>query len=263
MRLSIVRYRLTLLVLIILLQASRATAAAESVLVATASNMGNAMQELADGFQKQTGTGVRIVSGSSGNFTRQILQGAPFDLFMSASKAYLDTLRDAGVSIPRSTELARGRIGFYIPAASPLGDRRTLDEILNAVKFNEYRLIAYANPEFAPYGVAARQALEKAGVWVMDINKQLIGENAAQAVQFCLTGSVDMCIIPLSYAKLPEVQKMGRFFLVPADWHEPLRQYIILLNEKNSSAAGFYDFLLGEQASQVLVNYGYDPAGNP
>ena len=113
------------------------------------------------------------------------------------------------------------------------------------------------NPEHAPYGLAARQALQNAGFWVIEHQRVLLAENAAQATQIALSGNVDAGIIPASFAQLSNVQKKGKFFLIPEAWHDPLQQYLVLLNGANSLEVRFYDYLQELNAQLTVQEYGY------
>lgn len=234
--------------------------AGEAPLVAVASNMSQAMTEISDRFEEFSGTEVKLSFGSSGNITRQILQGAPYQIFLSASQTYVNVLRENGHSSITSDAYATGRIGIFISKNSHLAKRPDLDSVINAVKFNEFRRLVVPNPEFAPYGIAARQALERAGIWVISSKKLLIGENAAQAMQFSISDGVDAGVVPASYAVLPKIKKQGRFFLIPEYWHKPIQQYLVLLTDKNESANRFYSYLLSDEPKTILKKYGYTPA---
>ena len=225
-------------------------------LVAAASNLSHALDEIVAAYQAETHAPVRMSFGSSGNFTRQILQGAPFHLFLSADQKYLDMLRTEGHPVLASSILARGRIGFFLPRGSGLAGM-DMKAIQQALQHGQYRRIALANPDFAPYGVAAMQALQSAGVWVLEEEKLLLGESAAQAMQFSLSGGVDLGVIPSSYAGLPEIAAKGEFLPIPETWHQPLLQYRVLLID---SAAGrrFYEYLGSGTALGILQKYSYE-----
>lgn len=231
--------------------------AAEAPLVAVASNLSHTLTEITSQFEQTSGVNVKLSFGSSANFARQILQGAPYQLFLSADKKYVDMLLENGHQITKSKEFARGRIGFFIPNNSRLSDKPDIKAIVNAIEFNQYRRLVIANPAFAPYGLAAQQALKYAGVWVIDKNKLLMGENAAQAMQFSLSGSIDIGIIPASYAELTEIKNKGHFFLIPDQWHQPIRQYLVLLTETSKSSNQFYNYLLAKESQTIIKKYGY------
>lgn len=246
---------ITLILLLVLY--APCSMAARTLLVAAASNMSNTLTEITNQFEKESGIRVKLSFGSSGNFTRQILQGAPYQIFLSADKKYVDKLADSGHKPVQTEEFARGRIGFFIPKGSKLSTKTNVEDIINAIEFDDYNRMVYANPEFAPYGTAAVQALHSAGVWNIDKGKLLMGENAAQALQYSLSGGVDVALIPASYAVLPKVKDKGRFFMIPEQWHKPIQQYLALLSDSNPSAKRFYDYLLSTEPQYILAKYGY------
>lgn len=235
------------------------TVRAEDIpLFAVASNMMQVITEIRDQYiLEHHDNDINLVFGSSGNFARQILQGAPFELFLSANKKYVDILEHGNGRVSAFREFAIGRIGYFIPEGSSLAGIKNLEGISKSLINGAYRRIAIANPEFAPYGVAARQALQTAGLWAVDNEKLLLGENIAQAVQFTLSGGVDLGIIPLSYALLPEVKNKGDFFLIPGDWHEPIIEYLVLLRGAGEQSRTFYQYLLSVKTKLILEKYGY------
>ena len=145
----------TIFLILVLTLRSPLALAANSVLVASASNMSNTLTEITDQFEKQSGIRVKLSFGSSGNFARQILQGAPYQILLTADKKYVDKLVENGHKPVRSQEFTRGRIGFFIPTGSNLSGKSDLEGIINAIEFDDYNRLVYANPEFAPYGAAA------------------------------------------------------------------------------------------------------------
>jgi len=120
---------------------------------------------------------------------------------------------------------------------------------------------AIANPEHAPYGRAAQEALERAGLWDAIKPKLVLGENVSQATQFATTGSAQGGIIPLSLALTPQVKAAGTFALIPEDWHKPLRQRAVLVKGAGKTARAFYAFLQGPEARAVLKRYGFAVPG--
>jgi len=225
--------------------------------VAVASNMTHVMTDIAAKYQQETGKSVKLTFGSSGNFTRQIQQGAPYTIFLSAAGKYVDILQDNGLLQNPPVTYARGQIGLFIPKTSPLYKAADLHAVFNALDYDDYRRIAIANPEHAPYGVAAEQALQSGGLWAIEKKKLLIAEDAAQVAQYVLSGGVDVGIIPASFAHLPLVTENGRFIPIPADWHKPIQQYLALIKGAGGDSNDFYDYLLGNQAKNFLRNSGY------
>ena len=171
---------------------------AESVNVAAASDLNFAVQEIIKSFEQNTGNTVRLTLGSSGNFYAQILNGAPFDVFLSADMEYPKQLEKQGYAVPGSTfAYGAGRIALWVPNRSSLD----LDKVgMNALLDNSIRKIAIANPAHAPYGRAAVAALEHAKLYDRVKNKLVLGENISQAAQFVQSGAADLGVIAISIA---------------------------------------------------------------
>ena len=229
----------------------------ESLNVAAASNLTHALTEISEAFYRDEGSRVNLTFGSSGNFARQIVQGAPFKVFISAAEKYVDFVRANGGRIIASRVLVYGGLSLYVPEASRLKKPGTLAEVLKILQYGDYRRMSIANPEHAPYGQAARDALVQAGVWVVNHKKLLIGENAAQAMQFCLSGSVDLCIVPGSFPLLEQFAGKGTNFQLPERWHAPIAQYAVLLGEDDGRGLRYYDYLSSRSSADIFRKYGY------
>lgn len=249
---------LRLLTLAVLLFANAAKAQ-EPPTVAAAADLKFALAEIAERFRRDTGRMVKLTFGSSGNFKTQIENGAPFELFLSADEHYVFQLADKGLTRDRGVLYAVGRVVLFAPHGSPLevdGELRGLEAALAA---GRVRRFAIANPEHAPYGRAARAALQHAGLWAAIEAKLVMGENASQATQFAASGSSQGGIVPLSLSKAPEVARLGRFAEIPAAWHaaEPLRQRMALTMKAGETAAAFYRYLQEPAAREIFVRYGF------
>ncbi|MDM7456002.1 MAG: molybdate ABC transporter substrate-binding protein [Tepidimonas sp.] len=225
--------------------------------VAAAADLKFAVQEVAELFEQQTGQKLRLVFGSSGNFYAQILQGAPFHLYMSADEDYVLKLADAGKTLDRGRLYAYGRIGIIVPKGSPLKADGELRDLAAALKDGRLRKFAIANPEHAPYGRRAQEALQHAGLWSAIEPKLVYGENIAQTAQFATSGSTDGGIIALSLAKSPQLAALGDFALIPAEWHQPLAQRMVLLKDAPQAAREFYAFLATAPAQAIMTRYGF------
>jgi molybdate transport system substrate-binding protein len=243
--------------LLILTLFANITLAADSLKIAVASNMSHAMTDIASAFRQDTDIKTKLTFGSSGNFARQIIQGAPFRLFLSADSKYVDLLTENGLNLLADIEYARGRIGLFIPNGSLMSDSNDLGSAMKMLFHGKYKRLTIANPEHAPYGLAAQQALQSAGMWVVDKHRLLLAENAAQATQFVLSGNVDAGIIPASFAQLPELKDKGRFFLIPEQWHQPLQQHLVLLDGANSIEKQFFEYMQNAKAQNIIQEYGY------
>lgn len=230
---------------------------AEAPPIAAAADLNAALPEVAALFTRQTGKTVRLAFGSSGNFTQQILNGAPFEVFLSADVAYVAKLAAAGKTDGAGMQYATGRIGVFQPAGSPIKADSRLRDLSAAIRDGRLRKFAIANPEHAPYGRAAREALASAGLWDAIKPRLVFGENVAQATQFATSGSAQGGIIPLSLALTPQVKAAGSFALIAADWHQPLRQQAVLIKGAGDTARAFYAFIQTPPARTILKRYGF------
>jgi molybdate transport system substrate-binding protein len=238
-----------------LLGADGAVAQDRPPIVAAASDLKFAIAEIATGFEADTGRKVALNFGSSGNFARQIQQGAPFELFMSADEDFVFRLANAGLTRDRGALYAIGRIVLYAPKGSPL----KLDSELQGLRagWGEVRKFAIANPEHAPYGRAAQEALRSLRLWDVVKPKLVLGENIAQTAQFVTTRSAEAGIIALSLALAPELARQGEHVLLPETLHNPLRQRMVLTTRAGETAMMFYDYLQQPAARAILKKYGF------
>ena len=249
--------RLALLSALILTLVCAATACKEKssttneLTVAAASDLTQAFEEIGREFQTTEKIKVTFVFGSTGMLTKQIENAAPFDLFAAADVGYIDQLEKKGLIVPDTKAIyARGRITLWTPAESTL----RLASISDLMR-PEVTRIAIANPDHAPYGLAARQALESAGIWEAVKPKLVYGDNIRQTLQYAETGNVDVAIVALSLS----TQTNGRWSLIPENLHQPLDQGLAVMNNnKNEQAArAFATFVAGPQGRAVLQKYGF------
>ena len=225
--------------------------------LAAASDLQFAIPAVAAQFERQTGHKIRLVFGSSGNFTSQILQGAPFHLFMSADESFVFRLAEAGKTLDRGRPYAVGRIGVMVPNGSALKADGELKDVGAALTDGRLRKFAIANPEHAPYGARAREALQHAGLWDAIQGKLVFGENISQTAQYATSGSAQGGIIAQSLALSPAVAKLGSFELIPEHWHLPLRQRMVLIKDATPAARAFYEYLSTPTAQAIMVRYGF------
>jgi molybdate transport system substrate-binding protein len=225
--------------------------------VAAASDLQFALTEVATAFRAQTGKEVNLAFGSSGNFSRQIQQGAPFEIFFSADEKFVRDLSNAGLAIDDGALYAIGRIVIVVPNSSSLKADGTLGDLALALKDGRLTKFAIANPEHAPYGRRAEEALRHAGLWDEIKDRLVLGENVSQAAQFATSGGAEGGIIAYSLALSPEVSKLATYALIPDDWHEPLRQRMVLLKGAGETARDFYEFVQSAPARRILKRYGF------
>jgi len=227
----------------------------EPLLVAAASDLQNAFTEIAALYRQQTGKTITLTFGSSGQLTQQIENGAPYDLFAAADEAYVKSLEAKGLTIPETTQLyARGRIVLAVNRKSGLSltDIRQLSDASVAA-------VAIANPDHAPYGRAAMQALQAAGVWDAVKPKVVYGDNVSQALQFVQTGNAPAGIVALSIAGVPEIG----YTLIDAGLHEPLNQRLTVLKRsaRAADARAFIALVNGAQGRPLMQKFGFTLPG--
>jgi molybdate transport system substrate-binding protein len=223
----------------------------DEIIVAAASDLIPAFEELGQIFERETGTKVTFMFGSTGNLTRQIEHGAPVDLFAAANISFIEELNLKGFIISDTMQLyARGRIALWTHADSSLNLQRIEDLARPDVK-----RIAIANPGHAPYGVAAREAMERVGIWNSVQPKLVLAENVRQALQYGETGNVDAAIVALSLS----LNSDGRWQLIAEELHNPLDQALAVIkhSKHEEEARRFADFINSPQGRSVMRKYGF------
>ncbi|CAX24300.1 ABC transporter, periplasmic protein; molybdate transporter [Methylorubrum extorquens DM4] len=225
--------------------------------VAAAADLKFALDEVGAAFTRDTGKTVALTYGSSGNFLRQIQQGAPFQMFLSADEGFVRQLADAGKTIDGGTLYAIGRIVLFAPKNAPFKVDPELKDFRAALADGRVQKFAIANPEHAPYGVAAEQALRSGGLWDAVQPKLVMGENVAQAAQFASSGSTQGGIFAYSLALSQHVGDLGTFVLLPAESHEPLRQRMVLLKGADETTRAFYAYVQKPAARAIFRKYGF------
>jgi len=230
---------------------------AEEITIAAASDLQSAMPEVASAFEKQTGTKVKVIYGSSGNFFQQIQNGAPFDMFFSANLDFPKKLEAGGLTEEGSFyQYARGKIVIWVPNDS----RINLDYGLQALLDPGINKIAIANPLHAPYGQAAVSAMQKEGIYERVKEKLIQGENISQTASFVASGAADVGIISLSIALSPNLKGKGRYVHIPTENYPPLDQACVILNSSRNKALAqrFLAYVKGAAAGKELSTYGFD-----
>ena len=227
----------------------------DPLLVLAASDLQAAFQELVPRFEEDTGHRVDLVLGSTGNLAAQIRHGAPADLFFAANEMFLDQLLHDGRILAESRrEYAVGRLALVAgPGEDPPEEIEALTDL-------GYPVIAVANPEHAPYGMVAREALEAVGLWDELEPRLILGENIAHTLQFVQTGNADAGIVALGLVRgipgtaLPHT-------LVPASLHSPLRQVAGVVDDTTQGEVAwqFLDYVLSDEGQTVLARFGFEP----
>ncbi len=248
------RFAANVLISICLLGVWHTAHAEERITLAAAADLKFALDEIVVLFKgAHPAARIETIYGSSGKFSTQIRQGAPFDMYFSADIAYPRALAAEGFAASEVRPYAVGRIVLWSPSRN-VGEMTLLDLSDPSIK-----KIAIANPKHAPYGKRAQEALTAAGVWDKVESKLVFGENVAQAAQFVQTGNAQIGIIALSLALSPELARQGRYVLISDKLHGPLEQGFIITKRAagNSLAKAFARHMEGRETRAILSRYGF------
>jgi molybdate transport system substrate-binding protein len=224
------------------------------VRVAAASDLKFALTDLAKRFERETGLKITITFGSSGNLARQLEQGLPMDLFMSADESLILRLAQSGWARDAGVVYAQGRLAWLLPRGASALISADLKGL--AAALGESGKLSIANPDHAPYGRAARSALQAAGLWPSLQGRLVLGENVSQSTQFVSTGAAQAGLVALSLALAPEVAARTRHGIVDASLHPPIIQRMALQRSASVAAVRFYAFLQSDAANKVLAGHG-------
>jgi len=245
---SLTEFFLTSLLLLVFVVGCGRTEGA--IKIVAASDLQPAFEEFGKIFKQQTGIKPIFIFGSSGQLAEQVLKGAEVDLFASANEGYVDKVISQGRGSEDTRRLyALGRLAVV----SGNDDMKPPSvEGLGNASINK---IAIANPEHAPYGRAAREALKNTGDWDKVRPKLVLGENARQTFQYAETGNVDAAIVPLSLA----LSSKRPYGLVPKELHSPISQTLVVIRgSREKEASRFVSLLISPEGDQIMKKYGFD-----
>lgn len=232
-----------------------AQAQQQEVIVAAAADLKFAMDSLVSTFSKgHPDAHVKVVYGSSGNFFQQIANNAPFDVFFSADIDYPKQLKERGLTMSDIHLYGTGQLVLWSKTLDPAAEK------MNCLLDAAVKKIAIANPAHAPYGKRAEEALHHYGLYDQIKDKLVMGENIAQTAQYAQSGAADVGIIALSLALSPAMQQAGgKYWLIPADAHQPLAQGCVLLPHAKGSngAAQFMTYINTPEAKAILKSFGF------
>jgi len=236
--------------------AQAADAPGQALYIAAAADLTLCLQDLDAVFARtHPEIELKATTGSSGNFLAQIRNGAPFDVFLSADMSYPRQLvQDGQADESTLTLYAIGHLVLW--STNPAVD---VNQGLTVLKGDAVKKFAIANPDVAPYGRAARAALEKAGLWDALQPRLVRGENIAQTAQFVQSGNVDAGIVALSLVMAPKVAGTGRFWRIPEDQYPLLEQGAVVTAKggANPAARAYIEFLRSPEARAVFDKYGF------
>jgi len=230
--------------------------AAESALVAVATNFAEVAQKLSLEFEQGYNHRITLTAGSTGKLYAQISNGAPFDLLLAADSERPTLLEKSGDAVSGTrTVYAIGRLTLWSPDSGrfSLPGRKILEK-------GAFRSLAIANPKLAPYGMAAKQTLQSLGVWESSKDRIVMGENVGQAHAMVATQNVEFGLLALSLAMSSRNDQPGSRWDVPAELHAPIYQEAVLLmhGAENIAARAFLEFLGSKSARATIVSFGYD-----
>jgi len=225
----------------------------EPLRVAAAADLALAFKDVGLAFEQETGKKVDFSFGSTGLLAKQISEGAPFDVFAAANISFVDDVVKDGSCFGETKSLyAKGRIVVWSK------DPWVVPKELNDLKDGKYVKIAIANPDHAPYGKAAQQALTKAGIWSQLEPRMVYGENVQQTLMFARSGNADVAIVALSLA----VTSPGNYVPIDPSLHEPLDQALVVCKGgskgvKANEARSFVTFVGSEKGRAIMRKFGF------
>lgn len=223
--------------------------------IVVAANMKPAMDEIYQQYKATTGQEFRIIYGASGNLTRQIQQGAPFNLFVSADENFPLILSKEGFTTDDGKVYAIGRLAMI--ANKGKGIKLSLKEVDLKKIIISANKVALAKPEIAPYGKAAVEFLTKVGLINLAKGKFAYGENISSATNFVVVGAADVGFTAYSLAISKEVSKDSSYILIPETMHQPIRQRMVLLKNPPQSVVDFYNYMQSNQVKEIIKVHGY------
>lgn len=226
-------------------------------IVAAAANLNFALTEIADHFMRETKSRVDLVFGASGTLTRQIRDGAPFEMFLAADEDFPNQLVKEGLARDAGVVYAVGRLALFAPPGSPLVVDEKLQGLANLLRSGGVTRFAIANPEVAPYGRAAAAVLRKHGLWDTIRSRLVMGDTISQAAQFATTGNAVGGLIAYSLVLAPGFGERGTHALIAESEHEPLRQRMVLLRNAGPVVSNFFAYVQSEPARAVFRRHGY------
>ena len=249
---------LALLAAVISLVGHPFPARAETVSIAAAADLAYCLDDMNAAFRKaHPDADLKVASGSSGNFATQIKNGAPFDVFLSADVSFPRDLVKAGLADEASlTTYATGKIVLWTTHPETIDVTKGLAVLKDP---GSVKKLAVANPDHAPYGRAAKEALQHDKLWDAVQSRIVLGENIAQTAQFVETGNAEAGIVALSLVLSPKLAKLGKWQEIPADDYARLEQAVVLTKQGagNTLARAYLEFLRSTEARAIFDHYGF------
>lgn len=230
----------------------------DTITIATAANMQFAMEALSEQFTAETGITCQLVVSSSGKLTAQIIEGAPFDVFVAANMKYPEAVYQRGLAQEPPIIYAYGKLVLWTM-------RPNLSPDISILNTPAIKQIALASPKTAPYGQAASEVLQSVQLDSILQAKLVFGESIAQTNSFILTQVADLGFTAMSVVLSPRMKNQGQWVAIEEQYYQPIAQGLVLLKGNKDNAAHsrlFYNFLSSTKAKETLQDFGYTPA-NP
>ena len=245
-----------ILKLLLILSCSLITglAHAQATFVVVAANMKDAFTEIQNQFQKENKGELKVIYGSSGNFASQIMNGAPFHLFISADEQYPLELFKKGKTINEGTVYAIGKLALITNKGKGIALDGSKGKMADAIK--KANKIALAKPELAPYGRASVEYLKANNLWELANSKIVYADNIAMAAMFVTTGSADIGFTALSITKSPALARQISSVELN-DGYQPIKQRMVLIKNATPDAIRLYEFMQAPKAKEILRAHGY------
>ncbi len=221
------------------------------ITVAVAANMQHPFDALRVAFQKDTSIKIKTIVAASGQLTAQIRNGAPFDIFLSADNKYPAALQTSGHAATSPKTYALGKLALW--------SRSFVDSLpaLSQLNGKTIRTLGIANPDLAPYGLAAIKALENNDIYSHFAPRLVYAQSIAQLNQYIALGTIDAAITAASARGIPQLAaRKGYWLEIPASNYPAIHQDVVILTN-NSAVDQFYQFLFSPAAQQILLDYGY------
>ncbi|HUH46621.1 MAG TPA: molybdate ABC transporter substrate-binding protein [Arenibacter sp.] len=247
------KYMFTLLVGTTLLLISCRQTPSEKISIAAAANMQLPMEAIAKRFTDKYQIPCELIIGSYGKVTAQIVEGAPYDIFVAANMKYPEAVYNAGKAMARPEVYAHGKLVLWSMSLDTPVSINTLTE-------TSIRHIAIANPKTAPYGLAALEVLHHYGLFAELENKLVYGESIAQTDQFITSKAAQVGFTAMSTVLSPRMKGKGHWMEIDAEKYAPIGQGVVTLKRKGIEVQGvgeFYDFLFSDEAKEILKDFGY------
>jgi len=244
-------------VLFSLLMSVQPLVLAADIYVAAASSLTFVLPEIVKSYHQQSTQTLKISFGSTRNLTYQIQRGAPFDIFLSADKAATLQLQVHHLLLDVPSTYALGQLCFYSSHLSVLKPIQQAVDLPPFLLKNNRLRIALANPELAPFGLAAKQTLQAIHFWEKSQNQLVLGENAAQAAHYVISGNVDGAFIPCAIAQTALFQEKGQFITISSSYYQPIEQTVAIMKKAHQGSVEFVQFLHSQPAQIILKKYSY------